>query len=352
MTKDIKPSIQSLNVRSREIFKNIIESYFEEGMPVGSKALVQKMDLNLSPATIRNIMSDLESSGLLYAPHVSAGRLPTEAGLKFFVDGLLEVGHLSPEEEEKLKIVSHDQQKSIPDILDHMTRKLSGLSKCVSIVLCPKTEASIKQIEFVQLSPNRVLVILVSSHGDVENRVFSVDKPINSSTLSEISNYLNHKISGMSLDEVRNYLEKEVIKDQLELDETSSTIIQKGIALWTEDDEKQSHLIVRGQSKLLEDVKAVEDVERIKGLLEELEKKKLSSELLKAVEMAEGIQIYIGADNKVFEHSGCSMITAPYKNVDGKIIGAIGVVGPTRMNYARIIPMVDYTSKVISEILS
>jgi heat-inducible transcriptional repressor len=339
-----------LNERSREIFRLIVDGFVQTGEPIGSRTLSRLLGQNLSPATIRNVMADLEEAGLLYSPHTSAGRLPTEAGLRLFVHGLLELGNLAENERHNIEALCAARGKSLAQALEEATSALSGLSHCAGVVVVPKQERPLKHIEFVHLGPGRALVVLVTEDGMVENRVIEMPLGVPPATLVSASNYLNARLVGRTIEEARNDIEDEIGSHKAQLDEVTSRVVATGIASWAGGD-GESALIVRGQSHLLEDVTALTDLERLRTLFEMLETKETVLRLLDASKKAEGVQIFIGAENHLFGVAGCSMIIAPYQNSREQIVGAIGVIGPTRINYARIIPMVDYTAKVIGRII-
>ena len=343
-------AVVELNERSREIFRHIVEAYVETGEPVGSRTLSRKLGQPLSPATIRNVMADLQDAGLLYAPHTSAGRLPTEAGLRIFVNGLLEVGRLSADERENIDARCAAQGRSMDQVLEEASTMLAGLSHAAGLVLAPKTEDAFKHVEFVNLGTGRVLVVLVTASGLVENRVIEIPVGMTASALTQAANYMNARLGGRSLAEARVEILRDMDVRRAELDELTRKVVEAGVATWA-GDRKQGYLIVRGQAKLLEDVTAVGDLERIRALFEALEAREATVRLLDAASAAEGVQIYIGAGNELFSVAGCSMIIAPFANKREQIVGAIGVIGPTRLNYVRIIPMVDYTAKVVSRLL-
>ena len=342
--------ILELNERSRQVFREIVDTYLETGEPIGSRTLSRRVNLGLSPATIRNVMADLEDLGLLFAPHTSAGRLPTEAGLRLFVDGLLEVGNLGEDERKNLEGRCASLGKSLEGLLEEATSALSGLCHCASLVVAPKTESPLRHIEFVNLSPGRTLVVMVTENGVVENRVIQSPPTMPPSVLAEASNYLSARLLGRTLSEARDAIRAELDEHQVQLDELTAKVVQAGLATWS-GAERDGSLIVRGQATLLEDVTALADLECIRTLFAALETKETMVRLLSLADDAEGIQIFIGSDNHLFNITGCSMIVAPYQNTSEKIIGAIGVIGPTRMNYARIIPMVDYTAKMIGRLI-
>lgn len=342
--------ITELNDRSREIFRMIVESYVETGEPVGSRTLSRRGRFELSPATIRNVMADLEEAGLLFAPHTSAGRLPTEAGLKLFVNGILEIGGLSEEERRDLDGRLAPGNRSLPDALEQATETLSGLARAAGIVLAPKIDRPLKHIEFVPLSPGRALVVMVTEDGLVENRLIEVPLGTPHSTLIQAGNFLGSRLIGRTADEARHLIAAEIESNRAELDELTRRLVQAGLASWAGGNGSPA-LIVRGQAKLLQDVTALGDLERLRVLFDALETKEAMVKLLEATRDGEGVQIFFGADNPLFGATGCSMIVAPYGNSRERVVGVIGVIGPTRINYARIIPLVDYTAKVIGRLL-
>jgi len=343
--------ITELNNRSREIFRHIVEAYVATGEPVGSRTLARMLGQQLSPATIRNVMADLEDLGLLMAPHTSAGRVPTDAGLRLFVNGLLEVGDLSDEERAGIEAKVRASGRSWGEVLEDATHMLSGLSSCAGLVMAPKIDRPLKHIEFVSLSPGRALVVMVTDDGLVENRVVDVPLGLPGSTLQMASNYLNARIVGRTIAEATELIRREAADQKQEIDSLTSRLVETGLATWAGSGGTGGVLIVRGQARLLEDVTALSDLERIRALLEALETRENLLRLLEATGKGEGVQIFIGAENQLFRHAGCSLIVSPYMNTKDQIIGAIGVIGPTRINYARIIPMVDYTAKLIGRMI-
>ena len=342
--------ITELNQRSREIFRHIVDAYVATGEPVGSRTISRRLGMALSPATIRNVMADLEELGLLYAPHTSAGRIPTELGLRLFVNGILEVGALTEDERESIEAKCSSSGRALPDVMREASAMLSGLSRCAGLVLAPKTDRALRHIEFVSLGPGRALVVLVNEDGLVENRVVEVPVGLPGSTLQMASNYLTARLVGRTLDEARKEVLREIDEQRTELDEVSKRVVSAGLATWA-GSAGDGQLIVRGQAKLLEDVTALSDLERVRALFEALETKEAMLRLLEATGQGDGVQIFIGAENVLFNHSGCSLIISPFQNSREQVIGAIGVLGPTRINYARIIPLVDYTAKVISRLV-
>lgn len=337
--------IQELSERNREIFRRLVEAYMETGEPVGSARLAERLDIKLSSATIRNVMADLQAFGLLYSPHTSAGRIPTPAGLSFFVDGLLEIGNVSEEDRANIDAACAASGRSIEDMLTEAIDGLSGLSHCAGLVVAPKKNASLRHVEFVGLSPSRVLAVMVGEDGQVENRVIETPQGWTPSSLMEATNYINARVRGRTLGELQADLREEQRQLRAELDELASRLVEDGLATWSGDE--RATLIVRGRANLLEDVSAIEDLERVRELFDVLEAKTGLASLLELTRDAQGVRIYIGSENNLFNAAGCSVIVAPYTDSRERIIGAVGVIGPTRLNYARIIPMVDYTAKVL-----
>jgi heat-inducible transcriptional repressor len=342
--------ISELDKRSREIFKQIVDAYVATGEPIGSRTLSQRLSPSLSPATVRNVMSDLEDAGLLFSPHASAGRLPTDAGLKLFVDGLLQVGNLTREERESIEGQCHAEGTSVEGMLKDATSVLSGLSNCAGLVMAPKTNVPLKHIEIISLSPGRALVVMVTENGVVENRIIDTPADLPPSALIEASNFLSARLVGRTLVEVDVQIRQELAQHRAQLDTLTQSVVESGLASWAGGDEGGT-LIVSGQANLLEDVRAASELEHIRSLFEALETKETMVKLLSLADGAEGVQIFIGADNQLFGMSGCSMIVGSYRDSREKVVGAIGVVGPTRMNYARIIPMVDYTAKLVGRLV-
>ncbi len=348
-----RSALSALNERSREIFKHIVDSYLATGDPVGSRHLARLLPMTLSPASVRNVMQDLEELGLVYAPHTSAGRLPTELGLRFFVDALLEIGDLPDDERSKIdaqvRATSHD--RTMETVLTEASNLLSGLSRGAAVVLTSKENARLKQIEFVRLEAERALAVLVAEDGSIENRVLQIPRDLPASALVEAGNYLNSRIRGHTLEDVRRDIEHARKTTQAELNELTSRLVDAGLASWAGLTGEGPQLIVRGQANLLEDLTALEDLERIRLLFSDLETKKDVVDLLSRAEQGEGVRIFIGSENKLFSLSGSSMIAAPFRDSSQKIVGVVGVIGPTRLNYARIVPMVDYTAKLFGRLL-
>lgn len=350
--EELASELGALNARHRDIFRRIVEAYVETGAPIGSRSLSRQLGMTLSPATIRNVMADLEDLGLLMAPHTSAGRLPTELGLRLFVDGLLERGNLTSEERSEIDARCVAQGRSFTEVMEETSSMLSGLSRCAGLVFAPKSDAPLKHIEFVSLGPGRALVVLVTQSGQVENRVIDVPVGLPPSSLVEAGNYLAARLRDRGLGEARGAIESELTHARAELDTLTRKVIEAGLATWSGDAPSGGGaLIVRGQHQLLDDVQALEDLERIRHLFTALERKEALLKLLEMTETAEGVQIFIGAQSELFGLTGCSLVVAPYTNSQQQIVGAVGVIGPTRIDYARIIPMVDYTAQAIGRLL-
>lgn len=352
-------AVKDLNERSREILRRVVETYLETGDPVGSRFLSRHLPIALSAASIRNVMSDLEALGLIFSPHTSAGRVPTEAGLRMFVDGLLEIGDLSEDERGQIERQVAGQHKNVEDVLDEASKMLSGLSHAAGFVVAPKFEAALKHIEFVAMDPGRALVVIVTEGGEVENRVIEVPMGLTPSALTEATNYLNARLRGKTFEEAKDILAREVETQKAELNELTSRVIASGLATWSGskpasngDDPLSKSLIVRGRSRLLNDVHAMEDLERVRLLFDDLENKSDLVQLLGLAEKADGVRIFIGSENKLFSMSGSSLVISPYMDSRQHVVGVLGVIGPTRLNYARIIPMVDYTAKLVSRLIN
>ncbi|MCK5424900.1 MAG: heat-inducible transcriptional repressor HrcA [Emcibacter sp.] len=346
--------IEDLNQRSRTIFRQIVDTYILTGEPVGSRTLSQKLNDPLSPASIRNVMADLEDSGLIFSPHKSAGRVPTDIGLRLFVDGMLEMGNLSQEERTTIRVQCQESGQNAEDILTRATMMLSGLSSCASLVIAPKNDQPLKHMEFVYLSPGQALVVMVSEGDDVENRIINIPIGLTPSALIQAGNYLNARLVGRTFAEAKYQIEQELKNQQAELDSLSQSIVEQGLAVWAGSQStgvSHDNLIIRGRANLLDNMDAIHDLERIRRLFSDLESKKDLIELLKSAREAEGVRIFIGSENNLFSLSDSSVIASPYMDGKNNILGVIGVIGPTRLDYARIIPLVDYTAKVIGKIL-
>jgi len=346
-------ALASMNNRSREIFRSIVDSYLATGEPVGSRHISRLLPITLSPASIRNVMQDLEELGLVYAPHTSAGRLPTEIGLRFFVDAMLEYGAPSEEERQKIEaeVKAASQDRTLDGVLAEASSLLSGLTRGAGVVLTTKENVRLKHIEYVRLDAERALAVLVSEDGTVENRLVAIPAGLPASALVEAGNYLNARLRGRTLGEVRAEIEAARLNAQAELDELTAKLVDAGLASWAGLKGESQQLIVRGQANLLDDLRAGEDLERIRLLFSDLETKKDVIDLLSRAETGEGVRIFIGSENKLFSLSGSSMIAAPFRDGAQQIVGVLGVIGPTRLNYARIVPMVDYTAKVVGRLM-
>lgn len=344
----------ALDERSGEIFRRIVESYLESGEPLGSRNLSRILPMSLSPASIRNVMSDLEHLGLVYSPHVSAGRLPTQAGLRFFVDAFMQIGNLSAEDRASIDrhVRRNDRDQPVETLLTEASQMLSGMSRGAGLVVTAKSDAVLRHIEFVRLAPNKALAVLVGEHDQVENRIIELPAGVSSSQLTEAANFLNAHLAGQTLVEVRRQLETVKETVQRELDVLSQDLVQRGLAIWSgkEAEGEPGRLIVRGRANLLEGMAGAEDLDRLRMLFDDLEKKDSLIEILSLAESGPGVRIFIGSENKLFSLSGSSLVVAPYRDGDDKIVGAVGVIGPTRLNYARIVPMVDYTAQLMSRL--
>jgi heat-inducible transcriptional repressor len=355
MTKPvIEPNIPALDTRSRDIFRAIVETYLREGEPVGSRNLARILPQSLSPATVRNVMADLESLGMIYAPHISAGRLPTQQGLRFFVDAFMEIGDLSDEERRVIdaQVKASGSGQTLEHMLTEASQMLSGMSRGAGLVLATKAEAALKHIEFIQLEPTKALAVLVSQNGDVENRVLELPAGVTASQLHEASNFLNAHIRGRTLAEARSEIARLTEETKAALDTLSQDLVERGLAVWAgAESGTPARLIVRGRANLLENITAQADLDLLKHLFEDLETKEGLVQLLDLAEGGHGVRIFIGSENKLFSLSGSSLVVAPYRDANSRVIGALGVIGPTRLNYARIVPMVDYTAQVISRML-
>lgn len=342
--------LSEMNERSREVFRRVVEGYLASGDPVGSRTLTRSMSEKLSAATIRNVMQDLEFLGLLDSPHISAGRVPTQLGLRMFVDSLLEVGTVAEEDRERIDATLGSNDQGVSSILDHIGAALSGITRGASLVLAPKVEAPIRHIEFVSLSQDRALVVLVFANGHVENRIFTPPPGQTPSSMREAANFLNALAEGKTLTELRRSMSAEISKRRQEIDSLARELVESGLAVWENPGGTSERLIVRGRANLLEQESV--DLERIRSLFDDLERKRDIADFLELAESGEGVRIFIGSENKLFSLSGSSLVVSPYMNADRKIIGAVGVIGPTRLNYGRIVPIVDYTAQLVGRLVS
>ena len=350
------PDLTGLDDRLKDIFRTIVDSYLRTGEPVGSRNIARALPISLSPASVRNVMSDLEHLGLIYSPHTSAGRMPTEMGLRFFVDAMMEFGDLSNDERhtiERQMSGSHQADAGFEHLLTKASQMLSGLSSGAGLVLTSKQDMRLKHVEFVRLEATKALVVLVDEEDRVENRLIDLPPGLPASALNEASNFLNAHIRGKTLSAAQTEIEDHRHQLQAELDGLTAKLVDAGLATWAgASTDRPKSLIVRGRSKLLDNVTAVDDLERIQRLFDDLESKRDLIQLLSLAEDGEGVRIFIGSENQLFSLSGSSVIVSPYRDSEQKIVGILGVIGPTRLNYARIVPMVDYTAKVLSAMLS
>ncbi len=343
-------SLTELDARARDIFRRIVEGYLETGEPVGSRTL-SRLGVHLSPASIRNTMQDLTELGLLGAPHASAGRLPTHAGLRLFVDGLLEVGDLAEEERRSIEARLTAHGRSYDDALNEASSILSGLAGGAGVVVTPVRDAGVKHVEFVALGADQALAVMVFDDGQIENRLMRRAAGVTPSSLTEASNFLNARLRGRTLVETKAEISTELARARRELDTTAARLVEDGLAAWSGGEDAQRALIVRGRANLLGDAEAVADLERVRMLFDDLEQKEQLIGLLDDVRAAEGVRIFIGAETRLFSLSGSAVIAAPYMSGRQKVLGAIGVIGPARLNYARVIPLVDYTARTLGRIM-
>lgn len=350
--KETSP-LSELDARGREVFRCVVEGYLQTGEPVGSRTLSRNLSESISAATVRNVMQDLELLGLLNSPHVSAGRLPTEIGLRLFVDGLMEVGDVSGRERNEIERSVSGADDDIAKMLHRTGEVLSGLTQSASLVLSPKKSgAPIKHLEFVPLSPSQVLVVMVFSDGSVENRLIAPPVGMTPSAMREASNFLNAVLEGKPIDAMRDIVSLEISQRRMELDELTTSLIEAGTAEWVHSDAGADRLLVRGRANLLENGGQIGDIERVRQLFDEMERKESLAQLLDLAEAGDGVRIFIGSENKLFSLSGSSLVISPYMNADRKIIGAVGVIGPTRLNYGRVVPIVDFTAQMVGKMVS
>jgi heat-inducible transcriptional repressor len=340
--------IGELTDRMGDIVGLVVEAYLERGMPVGSKVLASS--ISLSPASIRGVMQELEERGLLTHPHTSAGRIPTDSGLRLFVDGIMQAALPDPRERREIeRQIARDQP--IEDALAAASSALSGLSQAAGIVLAPKRELTLRQLNFVPLSSTRALAILVGADGSVENRVVSLDDGTSAAALTEVSNFVNARLAGLTLAEAEARLRTEIRERKEAIDAAAAELVASGLAAWSQDHARRPVLIVRGQAKLI-DANAAEDLDRVRQLLDELEDRQEIARLLEGARDAPGCRIFIGSENRMFALSGSSVIAAPYRGSQGEVVGVFGVIGPTRLNYARVVPMVDFTAKALTRLMA
>ncbi len=345
-------AVELIDARARDIFKRIVDSYLASGDPVGSRLLSRQLPVTLSPASVRNVMQDLEELGLIYAPHTSAGRLPTQLGLRFYVDALLEFGMLAHEDRTRIETQARAAagEGGYESALTQTTSLISELARGAGLVLSSKDDARLKQIEFVRLEPEKALAVIVGDNGAVENRIVAIDRDMSAATLAEAANYLNARARGRTLGEARAEIERLREAARGELDALAARLVDAGLASWGDAGDKREHLIVRGQANLIGDLRAEEDLERIRLLFADLETQTEVIDLLHRAETGDGVTIFIGSENKLFSLSGSSMIAAPLRGGDAHIAGVLGVIGPTRINYGRIVPMVEYAAQVLGDL--
>ncbi len=344
--------LQEMNDRSREVFRRVVESYLSSGDPVGSRTLTRSLTEKVSAATIRNVMQDLEYLGLLGSPHISAGRVPTQLGLRLFVDALLEVAPPDAEDRARIDETLGANAADVGGLLDRVGAALSGVTRGASLVLTPKHEAEIRHVEFVSLSADRALVVLVFADGHVENRLFTPPLGQTPSSMREAANFLNAIVEGKTLSELRVSMRAEIARRRQEIDVLARDMVESGLAVWQNEGDRHERLIVRGRANLLGPEVPPEDLDRIRTLFDDLERKRDIAEFLDLTDQGDGVRIFIGSENKLFSLSGSSLVVSPYMNADRKIIGAIGVIGPTRLNYGRIVPIVDYTAQLVGRMIS
>jgi heat-inducible transcriptional repressor len=350
MTED-STLLSDLNDRSREVFRRVVEAYLNSGEPVGSRTLSRTMTEKVSAATVRNVMQDLEFMGLLGSPHISAGRIPTQVGLRMFVDSILEVGALEASDRSMLDASLGGNDDDLPAALDRIGSMLSAVTRSASLVLSPKHEAPIRHIEFLALAPERAIVVLVFADGHVENRLFTPPPGQTPSSLREAANFLNALAGGRTLRELQREIAAEVRRRRQEIDELARGLVESGLAVWENAGDAQERLIVRGRANLLPDAEGADDIERIRKLFDDLERKRDIVEVLDLTDKSDGVRIFIGSENKLFSLTGSALVVSPYMNADRKIVGAVGVIGPTRLNYGRIVPIVDYTAQLVGRLL-
>ncbi len=343
--------LNQMNDRSREVFRRVVEGYLDSGDPVGSRTLSRQFSEKVSAATIRNVMQDLEYLGLLDSPHISAGRIPTQLGLRMFVDSILEVGLPDEQDREKIDATLGQNSGDVAGLLDRVGSALSGVTRGASLVLAPKHEAPVKHIEFVPLAPDRALVVLVFADGHVENRLFTPPLGQTPSSMREAANFVNALVEGRTLSDLQKVVQSEIIAKRQQIDSLARALVEDGLAVWTEEGLQPERLIVRGRSNLLTDEQG-EELERVRVLFDDLERKRDIADFLELAEDGEGVRIFIGSENKLFSLSGSSLVVSSYMNADRKVVGAVGVIGPTRLNYGRIVPIVDYTAQLVGRLLS
>ncbi len=340
-------SVASLSERARIIFRDIVDGYLSTGAPVGSRTLSKGGHLNLSPASIRNVMQDLEELGLLAAPHTSAGRIPTEQGLRLFVDGMMQAAAPDADDIAAIEAEAARLGASLEEVLTRTTAALSGLSKCAAVIAAQKADPVIRQLNLVPLGAGRALAVLAGADGSIENRVIALPDEANPQRLEQAQNYANARLAGLTLPQAVERLQAEMATDKAELDQLTADLVERGLASWSSDGAGPV-LIVRGQAHLLDSA----DLDRARALLQQLERKGEVAHLLDEARKSDAMRIFIGAETQLFALSGSSVIAAPYRGADGRVVGVVGVIGPTRLNYARVIPMVDFTANRLSRLMA
>ena len=343
------PPISELTDRAREIFRLVVEGYLDSGQPIGSKALAGDKMVNLSPASVRSVLADLEQFGLLSAPHTSAGRMPTDSGLRMFVDGMMRMAE--PTAQERAAIETRlSEPGPIEQALEQASAVLSDLSGAAGMVLVPTREERLAQFSLVDLGKGRALAVLVGEEGAVENRVLELGDAIAPAAMEQASNYITARLAGRTLSDASAVISDEIKSGKTQLDEASRDLVERGLAVWSEDAANRPVLIVRGQANLLDDA-ALGDIERVRSLLDDLEDKQSVAELLQGAREAEATRIFIGSENRLFSLSGSSVIASPYRDREGRVVGVLGVIGPTRLNYARVVPMVDLAARSLGKLI-
>ena len=347
-----QPPFADMNDRSREVFRRVVEGYLETGDPVGSRTLTRTLSENVSAATVRNVMSDLEHLGLLDSPHTSAGRMPTQLGLRMFVDGILEMGDVGGDDRRQIDQTFGNTGQDVTALLDNVGTALSSMTQGASLVLTPKHEAPIKHIDFVSLSRDRSLVVLVFADGRVENRLFTPPPGQTPSSMREAANFLNAIAEGHTLSDLGAVIDREIKSRRQQIDTLAAELVESGFATWENEGQTTERLIVRGRGNLLSDHESEADLDRIRTLFDDLERKQDIANFLDLAEGGDGVRIFIGSENKLFSLSGSSLVVSPYMNADQQIIGAVGVIGPTRLNYGRIVPIVNYTAQLVGKMIA
>jgi heat-inducible transcriptional repressor len=336
----------ALNERALILLKTLVERYIAEGQPVGSRVLSRYSGLDLSPASIRNVMADLEEMGFIASPHTSAGRVPTPRGYRFFVDTLLTVKPLDTVEISQLEGQLHAE--STQKLVVSASQLLSDLTHFAGVVVTPRRSGGFRHIEFLKLSETRVLLILVTSEGDVQNRILLTEKRYTPAELVEAANILNQNYAGLTFDEIRRRIREELKQLTADMTQLMTAALEAGSRAASESAEE---VVISGESNLLDSQDLSSNMATLRKLFELFDRKTGLLQLLEVSSRAQGVQIFIGGESGVAPLDECSVITAPYE-VDGQVVGTVGVIGPTRMAYERIIPIVDITAKLLSSMLT